>query len=330
MRYFITGGAGFVGSHLADTVTAAGHDTVLLDDLSTGRLENVQHLLDNRRASFVEGCVTDADLIDDCVRDADVCVHLASPVGVQLVVDNPLATLLEHVRGTDTVMAAAARHGRRLLFSSTSEVYGKQNRGPLSESDDLVIGSPSKSRWSYAIAKCFGEAVAHSYHSQHDAAMTVARLFNAVGPRQTGRYGMVLPRFVRQALEGQDLTVYGDGIQTRCFTHVFDTVRAISMLCDADGAIGNTYNIGSSVPVAVRELAHRVIERAGSDSAIVSVPYEEAYGSGFEELGIRTPDTSALEELIGWQPQRELEDAIDDVIAYERGRMGSGIVANAA
>lgn len=329
MKYLITGGAGFVGSHLADALLTRRHEVVLFDDLSTGRVQNIEHLAGLEGVEFVEGSIADPDVVDSLIHSADVCVHLASPVGVQLVVDNPLQTLLEHVRGTDTVMAAAAHHGRRLLFSSTSEVYGKQNRGPLAEDADLVIGPPAKSRWSYAIAKCFGEATAHAYAST-GAEMIVVRLFNAVGPRQTGRYGMVLPRFVRQALEGADLTVYGNGIQTRCFTHVRDTVRAIATLCETDAAVGRTFNVGSSEPVTVRDLAHRVIERAGSESRVASVAYEDAYGPGFEELGIRTPDTAALRSLTGWRTELSLDDAIDDVIAFARARGGDPMVADAA
>jgi UDP-glucose 4-epimerase len=329
MRYLLTGGSGFIGSHLCDALTRAGHDVVVLDDLSTGRIENIAHLLDGGRLRFVEGTVTDAALVDDCMREADVCLHLASTVGVQLVVDGPLETLLDHVRGTDVVMAAAARRRRRVLFTSTSEVYGKRS-GLLAEDADLVIGSPARSRWSYAIAKCFGEAVAHAYHAEQGAEVVVVRLFNTVGPRQTGRYGMVLPRFVSQALDGQNLTVYGDGTQTRCFTHVADTVRGLTLLCENDAAIGNAYNIGSSVPVAIADLAQRVIARTGSASEVETVPYDEAYAPGFEELGSRRPVTTALETLTGWRARRTIDDAIDDVIAYQRADVAYGLVADAA
>ena len=317
MKYLITGGAGFVGSHLTDALVADGHDVLLLDNLSTGRIENVAHLLDTDRVELVEGSVTDAALVKKCMLASDRCVHLASAVGVQLVVDHPLETMLENVRGIDTVLATAARLGRRVLFASTSEVYGKQSRGPLAEDADLVIGSPAKARWSYAIAKCYGESVAASYHTDQGAETMVVRLFNAVGPRQSARYGMVLPRFVGQALRGEDLTVYGKGSQTRCFTHVLDTVQAIRMLCDSDGAVGRTFNVGSATPVAIVELAERIIERTGSSSQIVRLSYEEAYAPGFEELGMRRPDTTALEELTGWSPARTLDAAIEDVILHE-------------
>ncbi len=224
MRNLITGGAGFIGSHLADALVAAGDEVVLLDDLSTGRHENIQHLLDTGAAELVEGTTSDAELVDELVRDADRCYHLASAVGVQLICDRPLESLLRNVRGCDTVLAATARHEVRLIFASTSEIYGKDSVGSLREDSDRLLGSPLKSRWSYANAKTFGELLAYGYHQERGARNTVVRLFNTVGPRQTGVYGMVLPRFVRQALLGQDLTVYGDGTQSRCFAHVADTI----------------------------------------------------------------------------------------------------------
>jgi UDP-glucose 4-epimerase len=235
-----------------------------------------------------------------------------------MIVNDPLETLMKSVRGSNVVMHSAQRHSVRVLFSSTSEVYGKHTNGALTEDDDLIFGSPSKGRWTYAIAKTFGEALIHGYHGKRGVAATVVRLFNTVGPRQTGQYGMVLPRFVRQALRGDDLTVYGTGTQTRCFTHVRDTVAALMLLCDREQAAGRTFNIGSSTPIAVVELARRVIERTESSSGIVLVPYEDAYGDGFEELGTRRPDTTALRNLTGWQTRYTVDDAIDDVIAHER------------
>jgi UDP-glucose 4-epimerase len=245
-----------------------------------------------------------------------------------MIVNEPLDTLMKSVRGSNVVMHAATRSGVRVLFSSTSEVYGKQSHKVLNEQDDLIFGSPSKGRWTYAIAKSFGEALIHGYHRQRGATATIVRLFNCVGPRQTGTYGMVLPRFVRQALAGDDLTVYGDGSQTRCFTHVRDTVAALIALSDHPEATGRTFNVGSGNAISVGELARRVIARSGSESGVVGVPYEEAYGAGFEELGTRVPDTTALNELTGWQPTLTINDAIDDVIAHERLRLaGSQAVA---
>jgi UDP-glucose 4-epimerase len=322
-RFLITGGAGFIGSHLVEAMIERdkADRIVILDDLSTGQLGNIEHLLDADRVSFVHGSVTDAQLVDELMGKADICVHLASAVGVQMIVNEPLDTLMRSVRGSNVIMHAASRHGVKVLFSSTSEVYGKQSHSSLTEQDDLVFGSPSKGRWTYAIAKTFGEALINGYHRQRGADATIVRLFNTVGPRQTGQYGMVLPRFVRQALTGEDLTVYGTGAQTRCFTHVRDTVAALLALCESEDSTGRTFNIGSSTPIAVVELARRVIERAESQSNIMLVPYEEAYGSGFEELGSRRPDTTALRNLTGWQTHLTIDDAIDDVIECERVRL---------
>jgi UDP-glucose 4-epimerase len=342
MRYLITGGAGFIGSHLVDALTTRGEDVLVLDDLSTGRVENLDEVDTGAEAvaprrerrfapsrsrtgsvDLIEGSVTNEAVVDDCMSSVDVCVHLASAVGVQLVINQPLESLLRNVRGCDIVISAAARHGRRLLFASTSEIYGKTSGESLDESADRILGSPFQSRWSYSTAKAFGEALAHSYHTQEDADTIVVRLFNTVGPRQTGAYGMVLPRFVRQALLDQDLTVYGTGTQSRCFTHVLDTVHALVLLLDADEASGNVYNVGSRSPVPIIELAGKVIEQMDSDSRITLVPYEDAYGPGFEELGRRVADTSALAELTGWRPSRRVEEIIDDVIAYEQNRVGA-------
>jgi UDP-glucose 4-epimerase len=320
-NYLITGGAGFIGSHLAEALTASGQASrvTILDDLSTGRISNIEHLLGDPQLQFIEGSVTNAELVDELMERVDVCVHLASAVGVQMIVNEPLETLMRSVRGSNVVMHSASRHAVRVLFSSTSEVYGKHTNGALTEQDDLIFGSPSKGRWTYAIAKTFGEALIHGYHGRRGVDATVVRLFNTVGPRQTGQYGMVLPRFVRQALRGEDLTVFGNGAQTRCFTHVRDTVAALTLLAEAENAQGRTFNIGSSTPIAVIDLARRVIERTGSDSGIVLVPYEDAYGDGFEELGTRRPDTTALRDLTGWRTRCTVDDAIDDVIAFERG-----------
>jgi UDP-glucose 4-epimerase len=331
-RYLITGGAGFIGSHLAEALCTRGQaeSMVILDDLSTGRRENVDHLLSAHDVELVEGSVTEAGLVDDLMEDADVCVHLASAVGVQMIVNEPLDTLMRSVRGSNVVMHAAARHDVRVLFSSTSEVYGKHTNGALTEQSDLIFGPPSKGRWSYAIAKSFGEALINGYQGRHAVEATIVRLFNTVGPRQTGAYGMVLPSFVRQALRGEDLSVYGTGAQTRCFTHVRDTVAALTLLCENPGAPGRTFNVGSSTAVAIVELARRVIERTGSSSGIVLVPYEEAYGDGFEELGSRRPDTTALRNLTGWQPRCTADDAIDDVIEYQRARRDAAVAPAAA
>ncbi len=322
-NYLITGGAGFIGSHLTEALVKRDESATvtILDDLSTGSFENVAHLVDGDRVRFVRGSATDAALVDDLMRAAGQCIHLASAVGVQMIVNEPLETLMRSVRGSNVIMHAATRNGVRVLFSSTSEVYGKQSHRLLSEDDDLIFGSPSKGRWTYAIAKSFGEALIHGYGRQRGVDATIVRLFNCVGPRQTGTYGMVLPRFVRQALANENLTVYGDGKQTRCFTHVNDTVAALLALSDCDGACSRTFNVGTPNLISIHELARRVIIRSGSDSGITLVPYEEAYPTGFEELGTRVPDTTALRELTGWEARFSIDDAIDDVIAHERARL---------
>jgi UDP-glucose 4-epimerase len=299
---------------------------VVLDDLTTGRRENLESFAGDG-VELVEGSTSDADLVDRLMADADMCFHLASAVGVQLVVSNPLDSLLKNVRGTDNVLSAAARHGARLLFTSTSEVYGKNSMGALDEEADRLIGSPFKARWCYETSKAFGECLAHSYHRDQGAAMTVVRLFNTVGPRQTGRYGMVVPTFVRQALEGEALTVYGDGSQTRCFAHVNDTLRGILGLMDTPASIGGVFNIGSATEIPIIELARRVIEHTDSESKIEFVAYEDAYEEGFEELGRRKPDTTAIRELTGWESQLTVDDAINDVIAFERQRQGDSPLA---
>jgi UDP-glucose 4-epimerase len=267
---------------------------------------------------LVEGSVLNEDIVDECMRSVDACLHLASAVGVQLVISRPLDTLRRNVLGNHIVISAAARHDRPLLFTSTSEVYGKRSDGSLSEDSDRLLGPPDKLRWSYATAKSFGEALVYSYVREQRAQMSVVRLFNAVGPRQTGAYGMVLPHFIRQALRGDDLTVYRNGTQSRCFAHVLDVVHGIVLVHDDERANGRVFNIGSATEIPIVELVRRVIERTGSRSRIKLVPYDEAYADGFEELGRRKPDTAAIRELSGWTPARTVNDAIDDVIAYER------------
>jgi UDP-glucose 4-epimerase len=299
-------------------LVARGDRVAILDDLSTGRRDNVQRVAATGAVDLTEGCVTDGELVDWLMGECDCCLHLASTVGVQLVVAEPLDALRKIVMGADVVISAAARRGKRVLFASTSEVYGKSTNGSLREDDDRVLGSTFKSRWSYAIAKSYGETLAYGYHREHAADTRVARLFNTIGPRQRGDYGMVVPRLVRQAISGDDLTVFGDGTQSRCFLHVKDAVSAIVALADEDRAIGGVFNVGSRQSITIWALARRVIERAGSSSRITLVPYEAAYDDGFEELGRRSPDTSALQKLTGWRPRLTLDQALDDVIAFQR------------
>jgi UDP-glucose 4-epimerase len=318
LRFLITGGAGFIGSHLVDALVGRGDAVLVLDDLSTGRRANLEQTIETGRAELVEGSTSDRTLVEELVGATDACVHLASAVGVQLIVDRELDSLLRNVNGVENVLCVCADRGRRVLFASTSEIYGKHSDGALTEHSDRVLGPTHLSRWSYATAKSAGEALAYALHRERGAETVVARLFNTVGPRQTGAYGMVLPRFVRQALDGEELTVYGDGEQSRCFGHVLDTVEALLLLLDGDAALGRAFNIGSALEVTILELARRVIQRSKSSSGLRFVPFDQAYGDGFEELGRRKPDTSALRELTGWEPRFTLEDAIDAVVEYER------------
>jgi UDP-glucose 4-epimerase len=318
MRFLLTGGAGFIGSHLADALTARGDEVVVLDDLSTGRRANLAAAMATGRLDFVEGSVCDERCVLECMQSVDACLHLASAVGVKLILERPVESLLTNVRGNDTVISAAAALKRRLLYASTSEVYGKNSTGALREDADRLLGSALTARWNYATSKAFGEALAYGYHRELGSEVVVVRLFNTVGPRQAGAYGMVLPRFVRQALAGEDLTVYGDGSQSRCFAHVHDTVRAILLLLDDERANGRAYNIGATTEVTIRELARRVIERTRSSSGVRLVAFEDAYPDGFEELGRRKADTTALRELTGWTAARTVDDAIDDVSAHQR------------
>jgi UDP-glucose 4-epimerase len=320
VRYLLTGGAGFIGSHVCDALIARGDDVVVLDDLSTGRLENLTHQLAAGRVDLVEGSVLDESLVLELMREADACVHFASVVGVNLVVQRPIDTLLQNVRGADTVLSAAAAHDTPALVMSTSEVYGKSN-GALREDADRMLGATWTSRWNYAISKSYAEALALGYHRELGVDNTVLRLFNTVGPRQSSAYGMVVPRLVRQALAEEDLTVYGDGCQTRCFTHVLDTVDAIVRVLAAPSTGGRVFNVGAQTQTSIRELAELVIERTGSSSRIRFVPYGDAYDEGFEELGKRRPDTTAFEEHTGWRACRSILDAIDDVVLYERSAL---------
>jgi UDP-glucose 4-epimerase len=318
MRVLITGGAGFIGSHLADKLIQQGHDVSVVDDLSTGRIENLAWAREQGRLRFVEGSTNDRALVDDLMRDADACCHLASAVGVKLVLDQPHESLVRTVRGTDNVFSAATRHGARILYSSSSEVYGRSSSEAVRETDPRVLGPPQTTRWSYGVAKAFGEDLALGLQRELGLETIVVRLFNTSGPRQSGAYGMVLPRFVRQAVAGRDLTVFGHGTQSRCFTHVADTVDAIIRLLAHEGAVGSLFNVGSDHEVSILELARKVIERSGSSSGIAFVPFDRAYSEGFEELGKRKPDTTAVSALTGWRPQFTLDDVIDGVIGHER------------
>jgi UDP-glucose 4-epimerase len=318
MRFLITGGAGFIGSHLADRLVARGDEVVALDDLSTGSAANVAHLADEPLFSLVRGTILDHPLVSGLVAKTDVVLHLAAAVGVKLIIDRPLESLITNIRGTEIVLDTAARWERKILLTSTSEIYGKNVTGPLSEDADRILGSPFKSRWSYSTAKAVDEILAQAYWRDRGVPSIVSRLFNCVGPRQTGEYGMVVPRFARQALTGADVTVFGDGEQRRSFCHVLDTVDALIALVDTPGAVGDVFNVGAPYELTINQLAERVISAAGSSSSIVHVSYDDAYEEGFEDMERRVPDISKIRALTGWEPKLDLDRIIDDVLEGER------------
>ncbi|NJC74290.1 NAD-dependent epimerase/dehydratase family protein [Planosporangium thailandense] len=325
----VTGGAGFIGSHLVDALLARGESVVVLDDLSTGRLANLDAAARNPRFRFVQGSVLDELVVDELVHECDTVVHLAAAVGVRLVVEQPLKSLRTNIRGSENVIEAAHRHDRRVLIASTSEIYGKNASGPLTEDADRILGSPGVMRWAYSTAKVVDEILANAYHRELGLSSIVVRLFNTVGPRQSPAYGMVIPRLVHQALTGEPLTVFGDGTQTRCFAHVADVVSALLALLDEPAAIGQTFNIGNTGEISILRLAERVLEFTGSNSEIRLVPYEEVYGAGFEDMNRRIPDTARLRTLTGWAPQRNLDDALNDIIAEVRREMAATAVGTA-
>ncbi len=314
----ITGGAGFIGSHLADALLAAGGRVTVVDDLSTGSARNVRSLEGNPRFEFVRGSVTDRVLMSGLVDRAEMVFHLAAAVGVNLIVERPVRTIETNLHGTETVLELASRKGTPVLITSTSEVYGKSTSLPFREDGDMVLGATTRSRWSYACSKALDEFLAFAYAQETALPVTVARLFNTIGPRQSGRFGMVLPRFVRQALSGEPLTVYGDGTQSRCFCDVSDVVRALVLLGKNEGAIGRVFNVGSEEPITMRHLAERVREQLGSRSPVVLVPYDEAYRPGFEDMPSRLPDVSRIRALIGFEPRTTLAQSIERIAAHLR------------
>lgn len=319
MRALVTGAAGFVGSHLVESLLADGHSVTGLDNGSTGRWENLAPVSDHPRFSPVHGSVLRQNVVDALVADADVVFHLAAAVGAFVIRDRTLGALLTNIHGTQHVLDAAQRHDVKVLIASSSEIYGKNDKPGLTEDDDRVVGSPLKSRWSYSEAKAVDESLTDAYVRERGLRAVIVRLFNTVGPRQSGRYGMVLPRFVAQALHGEPLTVFGDGEQIRCFCHVRDVVPALVSLAGTDRALGQAVNIGSGEQVSIRELATRVIDRTGSASVIERCSYEQAYGSGYEDLRRRVPDCSRARELIGFRPRYELDTIIDSVIEEHTG-----------
>ncbi len=317
MKALITGGAGFLGSHLAEALIARGDTVYLLDNLSTGSIENIEHLKGDRRFHYAIDSVMNEPITAELIDRVDVVFHLAAAVGVRLIVESPVNTIETNVHGTEMVLKLANKKKKKVLVASTSEVYGKSEDVPFHEDADLVMGPTSKGRWSYACSKAIDEFLALAYHKEKHLPVVIVRLFNTVGPRQTGRYGMVIPNFVKQALLGHPITVYGDGEQSRCFTYVTDVVGALMKLADHEGAVGQVFNIGNDrEEVTISDLARRVKERTKSPSDIVTIPYDEAYESGFEDMPRRVPDLTKVRSLIGYEPRVHLDEILDRVIAY--------------
>jgi UDP-glucose 4-epimerase len=330
LRHLITGGAGFIGSHLAEELLRRGDEVFILDDLSTGSVENIRHLKTQARFHYSFDSITNKQLLAELVDESDVIFHLAAAVGVRLIVESPVRTIETNVYGTQLVLDAASKKKKLVVTASTSEVYGKSNKVPFHEDDDLVLGATTKGRWSYAASNALDEFLALSYWKEKKQPVIVVRLFNTVGPRQTGRYGMVLPSFVQQALEGAPITVYGSGKQSRCFCDVRDTVEAILRLIANDRAVGEVVNIGSDEEISMEGLAQVVKQRAKSNSIITYTPYDQAYEPGFEDMPRRVPSTEKLQRLTGFRPTTPLSEIVDRVIAHFPGKTGTELAPSAS
>ncbi|MBZ5523441.1 MAG: GDP-mannose 4,6-dehydratase [Acidobacteriia bacterium] len=316
MNVLITGGAGFIGSHLAERLVSQGKNVTVIDDLSTGAIDNIRGLKAAQNFSYFIDSLTNERLMAELVDSADVVYHLAAAVGVKLIVESPTRTMETNIRGTEIVLELAAKKKKRVLITSTSEVYGKRNNVPFRESDDLVMGPPDKGRWSYACSKLIDEFLAVAYWKEKKIPTVVARLFNVVGPRQTGRYGMVIPNLIRQALAGQPLTVFGNGAQTRCFTHVADAAGALIALAEHPEANGEVYNVGCTEEISVLDLARRIKALTGSESKIIFIPYDQAYEQGFEDMMRRVPDLTKVTRLINYSPTMGLDAILGDIIRF--------------
>ncbi|MEZ4455508.1 MAG: GDP-mannose 4,6-dehydratase [Gemmatimonadales bacterium] len=320
MKVLITGGAGFIGSHLAERHLERGDEVFVIDDLSTGSIENILPLKRFPTFHYVIDTVTNAAQTAELLDLCDVAYHLAAAVGVKLIVESPVRTIETNIRGTEVVLELAAKKGKRVIVASTSEVYGKRDVVPFNENDDLILGATSKARWAYACSKAIDEFLALAYWREKNVPTVIVRLFNTVGPRQTGRYGMVIPTFVQQALADRDITVYGDGTQRRCFGHVSDVIDGLMSLAVHPDAVGQVFNLGSQEEVSILALAERIRERTGSKSKIVMVPYDEAYQEGFEDMLRRVPDTAKARDLVGFRATKSLDEIIDSVVQYERSK----------
>jgi UDP-glucose 4-epimerase len=317
MRAFITGGAGFIGSHLADAIVARGDSITILDNLSTGSINNIDHILE--KITFVEGDIRNQELVERLTKDADVVLHMAAALGVQTIMHHTVESVSTNFTGSEVVMQAALKFDKRLIIASTSEIYGKNPKQPLSETDDRVVGTPQKIRWSYADAKALEEAIAYALFTHNGLRQTTLRFFNTVGPRQSGRYGMVVPRFVQAALNNEPIPVHGDGTQSRVFCHVADVIKAVLQIISDDSTIGEVFNVGGIGEITINQLAEKIIERTHSTSKISYTPYAQAYPPGYEDMRRRVPDTTKLRTHLDWQPTHTLDSIIDDVSADKRG-----------
>jgi UDP-glucose 4-epimerase len=315
MRILVTGGAGFIGSHLCERLVNIGHTVTALDNLATCTVTNLSRLKENSNFRLIEGSVLDFELIDSLAKEVDYVFHLAAAVGVFNIVNNPLASLLTNIRGTENVLEASFRYAVPVFLTSSSEVYGKNKSDSLKESDDRILGSPVTLRWSYSEAKAIDESLAYAYYSERKLETRIVRFFNTVGPRQLGAYGMVVPRFVKSALNNEPITIYGDGTQTRCFAHVYDVIDAVVEVAFSKNTIGKVINVGNNTEISILELAQKIIAETHSKSEIIFVPYDVAYGDGFEDMERRVPNIDLIDQLVGWKPRRNLSTIIADISA---------------
>ena len=314
MRVLITGGAGFIGSHLADALIARGDHVVALDNFSTGSTANIKHITKN--FEIIDGDIRNVDLVNETTKDVDLVLHMAAALGVNTILESPLESISTNITGSEVVLSAAARYKKRILIASTSEIYGKNPNQPLKETDDRVVGSPQKIRWSYSDAKAIEEAMAVALHQEKNLQVTTARLFNTVGPRQSGRYGMVVPRFVRAALSNEPINIYGDGTQSRVFCHVQDAIEALLQLVATEKTVNEVYNVGGSGEITIKQLAETIVNQTNSNSKIEYISYEKAYAPGFEDMQRRVPDISKIKQELNWAPKRDLSQIITDVAAH--------------
>ena len=314
MRVFITGGAGFIGSHLADHYVAAGDQVTVLDNFSTGSKTNLAHL--EGKVTTVDGDIRNIELVESLTKDANLVLHMAAALGVNTILESPLESMSTNIAGSEVVLNAAAKFNKRIIIASTSEIYGKNPKQPLSETDDRVVGAPQKIRWTYSDAKAIEEAMAFALHQEKKLPVTTVRLFNTVGPRQTGCYGMVVPRFVHAAIQNEPITIYGDGTQSRVFCHVADAVKAIATMAATDSTVGDVYNVGGTGEVTIKQLAEQVLAITGSKSTITYTPYSDAYPAGFEDIQRRVPDISKVKSAINWAPTKDLKQIISDIAEH--------------